>query len=180
MPNSIEMNMELYEQLTLEMVPGDVYDLNLSLGPMFEMLVEAEEPFTLQVGTKTSSLFAGGGEIGPRGPAGDSGTLVVTSAESLGLYRAVTITGNYCEPDINSLSNYAGVTTVAVASGVETSLLRTGYLSEPTWNWTVNAPIFVGASGTLTQVVSSVPMRRIGWAFSATEINLDPQPTIGA
>lgn len=158
---------------------ADVIDLTAELGPLFELVVEAEEPFTLQVGTKTSSLFAGGGEVGPRGPAGDSGTLVVTSSESLGLYRAVTIDGYYCEPNANSLSNYAGVTTVAVASGVETSLLRTGLLSEPTWTWNPNAPVFVGASGTLTQAAGTVPMRRIGWAFSATQINLDPQPMIG-
>jgi hypothetical protein len=63
-------------------MPNDEMDLNLQLGPQFILEVTQEtftmdatvtKTFELTVGTKTSSLFAGGGERGPQGEVGPQG-----------------------------------------------------------------------------------------------------------
>ena len=51
------------------------FNLNTALGPAFQLSMKAEQEFTLTVGTKSSSLFAGGGEQGPQGIQGPQGEI---------------------------------------------------------------------------------------------------------
>lgn len=176
------------------MVDNAQFDLSVEMGPMFTINVAhsmatgssnvsppfqinvsepIEQTFTLVAGVKSSSLFSGGAES-------PTNNVSVIAAQPLGVYRAVEITGIYCEPNISSLSRYAGVTRFAVTTGEKASVARAGLITDGGWNWTPDVPIFVGASGVLTQVSLTVPVRRIGWAVSPTQINLDPFPTIGA
>jgi hypothetical protein len=87
----------------------------------------------------------------------------------------------YTQPDADSLAAYAGVTRMATVAGDPINVVRSGLISEGAWNWTPNAPIFIAANGVLTQTQPTAgnPVRRIGWAISATELNLDPYPIIG-
>lgn len=105
--------------------------------------------------------------------------VLITAAQALGLYRAVTIDGFYADTTTPaSLNKYAGITTTALSLGEEKYVVKAGLMTEAGWTWTPDAPIFIGTNGTLTQTPVSGPMRRIGWAISATQINLDPFPTI--
>lgn len=66
--------------------------LNTQLGPLFELKVETEKPFNLQVGTKTSSLFAGGGEQGPQGEQGIQGIQGIAGDQ--GIQGPIGLTGD--------------------------------------------------------------------------------------
>lgn len=168
MSDPMNLTLELGPQFTIEVVES--IDQQLSIG----LSEPITQQFTLVAGVKSSSLFA------VAGSTATNLTVSITSAMALGLFRAVTFSGIYCEPDIDSLSEYAGVTTVAVGLGETTKVVKSGLITEGSWSWTPNAPIFVGTLGVLTQTPGALPIRRIGWAISATQIILDPFPIIGA
>ncbi len=95
-------------------------------------------------------------------------------------YRAVGYDGLFTQPNADSLSRYAGVTRMATVIGDPIDVVRQGLMTEAGWNWTPNQPVFISANGVITQTVPvGTPIRRIGWAISATELNLDPYPIIG-
>lgn len=116
------------------------------------------------------------GPAGPQGSPGQAGIPVV-AAVALGGHRAVTVFGQYAEPgDENIL---AGITTSAVAAGDTSYPIRAGIITEPSWSWTPNQPIFIASSGVLTQSPpTSSRIRRVAWAMSSTVINVDFYPAI--
>ena len=146
-------------------------DINLSavLGPRYEIV-----PLGVGVGSGHGS----GGL-----PISVSGTLdvAVTVQEAVGAYRAVGYDGRYSQPNTDSLAAYAGITQMAAIAGASITVVRSGLITESVWTWTPNTPVFIETDGALTQtqLLTGNPIRRIGWAISATEINLDPYPIIG-
>lgn len=149
-------------------------DLNLSmeLGPQYEILVQTNEPFTIEVGTAT-----GGGSGGT-----SSGTLdvAITAGETINAYSGVGYDGLKTTNTVNSLSNYAGIARYALTNGESASVVRSGLLTDMNWTWTPNAPVFISATGMLTQTApTSGAVRRVGWAITSTQLNLDPYPIIG-
>lgn len=169
------------------------YNINVELGPLFTLKCEnnsgpanqesalslvalpATQVIQLNVGTKSSSLFGTGG--GSTVIVSSEG-VEITASEPLGAFRAVTHSGYYCDPTEEDLSSYAGVTTVAMVSGSTGVAIRTGLISDSLWTLTPNQSVFISANGILTQTPTALPLRRIGWAVSTTEINLDPFPII--
>ena len=147
-------------------------DINLSvvLGPRYEIV-----PLGIGVGSGHSS----GGSSGTM----SSGTLdvAVTLQEAVGAYRAVGYDGRYSQPNTDSLAAYAGVTRIAAITGASINVVRSGLITESMWAWIPDMPVFIETDGALTQTqpLTGNPIRRIGWAISATEINLDPYPIIG-
>lgn len=61
------------DNLDLNAALGPAFELTALPGPSFQLSMSAEQEFTLTVGTKSSSLFAGGGEQGPQGIQGIQG-----------------------------------------------------------------------------------------------------------
>ena len=118
---------------------------------------------------------------GPQGPQGTPGTnataTTVIAAVPLGGFRAVIDDGNYA--DGTNMDRYIGVTKSAVAAGLAVEVQKDGPLTDPSFSFTPGQPVFASASGVLSQTPSSVNIRRIGWASTATTINLDPYPNIG-
>jgi hypothetical protein len=162
--------------LDLSAVFGPQYEIvinreSVDVGENFDLTLEVSEPLRIAVGT--------GFNVNPVA----TGTLdvTITAMQPIGAYRAVGYDGLYTQPDVDSLSVYAGVTRMATIAGDPINVVRSGLLSESGWTWTPNAPIFIGANGMLTQTQPTAgnPVRRIGWAISATELNLDPYPIIG-
>lgn len=173
----IDLNVELGPQFTIE-VAHSMGGAGVAVNTPFVLGVAApvEQTFTIVAGVKSSSLFSGGGN--PGNPDFNLNMQIAANA-NLSLYRAVTLTGIYCQPTVEGLSQYAGVTLSAIALATTGKIAKSGLISEGSWTWTVDAPIFIGVDGVLTQTAGSLPMRRIGWATSATQINLDPYPMIG-
>jgi hypothetical protein len=72
-----------------------------------------------------------------------------------------------------------GISTGAVASGATLNAQVYGRMYEPSWAWTPDLPIYVGANGALTQTrPTSGWLQRLAIADSATLIFIDPQPPI--
>ncbi len=148
--------------------------LNNEFGPQF-IIVNESDQLTLRVGVKSSSLFAA---QSMNTVTVSSDGIDITAAEALGLYRAVRHDGFYASSTLNDLSAYAGITTVALALGEVGNVVRTGLISDNSWTWVQNEAVFISANGLLTQTPPVLPIRRIGWAISPTQINLDPFPII--
>lgn len=161
--------------VTLNAVLGPRYEIVIAndvvnIGDNFELTLSQREPLRINVGTG----FNNNVQV-------NSGTLDVTiiALETLNAYRAVGYDGLFTQPDADSLSNYAGVTRMATPIGDPVDVVRSGLMEEGAWTWIPNQPVFSTTNGVLTQTVPTGVIRRIGWAISATKLNLDPYPIIG-
>ena len=107
---------------------------------------------------------------GAQGPAGRSGAigrtagnaLTVTAGISLGGHRMIVInTSGLAILADASIPEHAykvlGLTLGAAASGSSVDVLRSGELDEPSWHWTLDAPVFLGQNGLLTQDLPAPP-----------------------
>lgn len=163
--------------VTLNATFGPRYEIVIAtdvvgLDSNFNLTLQQQEPLRLNVGTGFNNLNQT-----------STGTLDVTiiAQQVVNAYRAVGYDGLFTQPTADSLSRYAGVTRMATVIGDPIDVVRTGLMTENGWTWTPNLPVFITADGVLTQTQPGVgiPIRRIGWAISATELNLDPYPIIG-
>ena len=76
--------------------------------------------------------------------------------------------------DINSCKNAIGVGLNAAAIGESVTIVSFGEISESSWQFTADAPVFLGPNGTLTQTVPQAGIfLQIGIAQSATSIFVD-------
>lgn len=144
----------------------------IGIDERFNLTLEQREPLRINVGTGFNAT-----------PENNSGTLDVTiiAQEVVNAYRAVGYDGLFTQPNADSLSRYAGITRMATVIGDPIDVVRSGLMTEAGWNWTPNQPVFISVNGVITQTQPTAgnPVRRIGWAISATQLNLDPYPIIG-
>lgn len=120
------------------------------------------------------------GTQGAQGPAGPSGgaAISVTAASAIGGHRIVVLDdagapAYASNQDINHLSKVLGMTLNAANPGDTLSIVRTGDVVEPTWNWTLNLPVFLGTNGLLTQTPPSTPAlfsQVVGFPITATKM----------
>ena len=131
-------------------------------------------------GTSSGASDGGGSVVIPPTPGEDppptsagSGVTSVTAAVALGGHRAITADGQYATPD--TLDRFVGITVAAVSAGQKAAYRAAGYMIEGSWNWQPDSPLFITGAGILTQAPPvSGALRRIAWAISPTEINIDP------
>lgn len=114
---------------------------------------------------------------GPPGvPGGAGGSFVLFPASTaIGGHRAVRLLGGQLA--YASASNVAdanlviGITVSAASQGGAAGVQTSGTMTEPSWSWTPDAPVFCGEQGALTQVAPSAGfVLIIGVAISATRI----------
>ena len=98
------------------------------------------------------------GVDGSDGAPGVAGGVVVlcTAGEALGGHRVVVLNASaeavYASNAVpEHLHKVLGLTTGAVILGAEATVQTGGEMTEPTWAWTLDAPIFLGENGLLTQ-----------------------------
>jgi hypothetical protein len=94
------------------------------------------------------------GEPGPAGP--DTRFIREIAGEALGGNRVVIVDDDskayYADRSISSHTNRVlGITTSAVSQDVFVDIQIFGIMVEPSWNWTMELPIFLSTSGVLTQ-----------------------------
>lgn len=135
------------------------------------------------------------GPIGPRGPAGSSGTgsdvgqvkLTVIASANLSGHRAITrrIDGTVEYADNTTASHLHApiwLTMSAVSLGAETEVLVYGTLTEPSWSWVPQLPLYLGTNGVITQTPPSPPgalfLAPLGVATGPTTVFVDRQPSI--
>ena len=69
-----------------------------------------------------------------------------------------------------------GVTIGAAASGASVSVRVSGIITEPSWTWTMAQPVWLGASGALTQTQPTTgALFQVGVPLGATALRIEPQ-----
>lgn len=118
------------------------------------------------------------GDTGDAGPgAGPIQSLQGIAGPALGGHRAVGMddTGVYryaSNATPADVLRVAGITVGAAASGAAVSVQTNGPITEPSWSWTPDAPVYLGQNGGLTQ---TAPTLASGAVFSmAIGIALTP------
>lgn len=122
------------------------------------------------------------GEAGPAGPAGPAGsgtTISKTAGVALGGHRAVVLDATehaiYADSsDLTHRDKVLGITTGAVVLGDIVTIQTYGEITEPSWAWIPDTPVFLGLTGLLTQTPPSVGFsQRIGFPTAATKLFVD-------
>lgn len=112
------------------------------------------------------------GEQGPSGRDGDDGFLVYPAAMPLSALRAVWMTVDglrYASAnDPDSCDAVLGITANASAENSPASVRHFGRIADASWNWTQEAPVFLGLDGALTQTPdNALPLVKLGIAIDA-------------
>ena len=133
--------------------------INEIIAPIAVTSQEIVAPVTLDALQVTAPVYIGQrGVDGADGAPGVAGGVVVlcTAGEALGGHRVVVLNAAaeavYASNAVpEHLHKVLGLTTGAVILGAEATVQTGGEMIEPTWAWTLDAPIFLGENGLLTQ-----------------------------
>jgi len=121
------------------------------------------------------------GEVGPPGPPGSPGEFIIskTASATLSGHRAVVpdAVGGVIYADSSTLTHRdktLGITTGAAGIGAAASIRTYGELNEPSWNWALDTPVFVGLTGLLTQTPpTSGFVQRVGFPTATDTLFVD-------
>ncbi len=165
--------------------PAPVVSVSLADGSQGVEIVEVQQHVVcapLQTPVALVEAPAAQGPPGPPGPTGPAGgsSITVVAGETLSGHRGVRFdaTGQafYAHPDDGTC---AGVTLSAALVGNTVQVQLGGQIIEPSWAWDPDEPIYLAASGILTQdPVDADSLVEMGVALSATSMMLRIQQTI--
>jgi len=152
-------------------------------GETSELVIEDEGAASLSIVGDSEVLELDMGTTGPQGPPGDPGAagsvLAKTASAAIGGHRVVVASGAdgvlVADPsDITHLHRVIGITEGAAVLGDGIDVRYAGEMTEGSWNWTPDAPVYAGAAGVLTQTPpSGAWLRIVAVAISATRIVVD-------
>ncbi|WP_051331767.1 hypothetical protein [Methylocaldum szegediense] len=123
------------------------------------------------------------GVQGPPGPAGGS-ALQYTAGEALGGHRMVVLNAQqkaiYADSsDPTHVDKVLGLTLGAAAQDALVTVQNSGEISEPSWNWALNQPVFLGTQGQLTQTPPATGfVLMVGFPTSSNTLFLDIKQAI--
>lgn len=143
------------------------------------LLVTETQILTEQVEEITILSVAEQGPPGATGPIGPSGgsALTVTAGPALGGHRLVVMDGadtaQYADPtNLSHAGIVLGMTVGAVVAGQPLNVIRLGEITEPTWNWTLNQPVYLGLNGVPTQTLPPTAVFSLVVGFPITSTKL--------
>lgn len=146
------------------------------------IVVGASAPEVIEVGVPGPPGLPGP----PGGGGGGSTTVTGTAGVDLSGHRAVVPdSGAFIYADSATLAHASRtplLTTGAASEGADVTLLLVGELTEPSWDWTPDAPVFLGNGGSLSQTEPVQPTDvfslQLGTALTATSILFEPRQPI--
>lgn len=117
------------------------------------------------------------GTQGPIGPSGGSATSAVSDTP-IGGHRFVYFdsahNAKYASNDVlTHAAKVVGMTLGATNAGDVINVLRSGAITEPSWSWVVDQPVFLGANGLMTQTQPEAPALFsliVGFPITATTL----------
>lgn len=149
----------------------------------------SEDTFTFDLGDDQMSVEMAEAEdvdVEFEGAVVDIGEDLVklTAADPLSGHRVATVNDDHQaiyadNTNIAHLHAILGVTIGAAEAGALVSVCTHGPITESSWNWTPRYPIYLGASGVLTQTPpAGAFVVIVGWAMSKTKMMVDPKMPI--
>jgi hypothetical protein len=111
---------------------------------------------------------------------------LVPTVTPIGGHRVLALdnTGKAVYADSASLpltQRVVGVSTSSTDAGVDAPIQTYGVMEEPSWNWVVELPVFLGTNGTLTQIPPTSPSKAsivVGFPTSPTTLFINIQQPI--
>lgn len=142
-----------------------------------EGIVTVDGEDTVIVSREPEIMLLDVGTQGPPGPPGEVGQSYVEfpAAVPLGGNRVARVLGGlavYADHATVADANLVlGITRGAVAAGALAQIQTGGLMTESSWSWAPDLPVFVGPVGTLTQTAPTAGFNLIvGIATSPTQI----------
>lgn len=124
---------------------------------MTEIIKVIKEVVVVRSARETSVIRSTAqGLPGPRGQAGAGSSVLLKTAITVGGHRvccpspAGLIYADWNLPD--TAGRVVGITDSAVDQGGEVQVRNYGEMTEPSWNWDITKPVYLGLNGVLTQV----------------------------
>lgn len=124
---------------------------------------------------------------GPPGPGGSATlTQTLTAGEILGGHRCVTLGSDglayYADNQSTPVPNGAlWITLHAALAGADVLVATYGPVTEPSWSWVPNRPVFLGITGLLTQTAPVPPAvfrAEVGMAQAADTLHVTRFPSV--
>ena len=155
---------------------------------MSELYLTIETPPPLQLIVQPPAIIQSTLQVG-QGPAGAPGGTILTvqSSQALSGHRVVRFNdlglADYASCAVESNAyRVIGITTSAVAANTDVGIQTFADITEPSWNWIPDQPIYLGVDGVLTQTVPVQPASKflmvIGFSITPTSMFVSPQPAI--
>jgi hypothetical protein len=119
------------------------------------------------------------GGTGPRGMPGEASVHNYVAGEILSGHRVVKLNNDnkavYVSNSVLTDSGRVfGITIGASLIGQTTQIITIGTFEEPSWDWVVDLPIYLGTNGQLTQLTPTYPSAKflvvVGVPLSSTSI----------
>ena len=137
-------------------VSGDQYKLCLQLDDRSEWLLTVVSPAAWRLRSGSALTVTAGAALGGH-------RMVVLNGGGVAIYADCT--------EATHAGKVLGMTLGAIADGDSGDVLRSGEVVEPSWNWTLDAPVFLGTAGQLTQVQPVSGFSQIvGFPVSTTKL----------
>ena len=141
------------------------------------LVVTAPEAIFVVVAEEVTSVVESIAQ-GPPGPPG-GGVITVTAGQNLSGHRIVSAGAAglavYADKDLlTSVQKVLGLTTGAAASGALVSIVPSGEITEPSWTFDTDLPVYLGKSGALTQMAPTTgAILQVGVALASTRLFID-------
>jgi len=147
------------------------------------ILSQPQTTTVVGTGQPTILLQVDAGVQGPPGPQGPAGGTAITApaAQALGGHRAVVLNASgaadYADCTTPAhMGRFAGITAGAASAGQPVTIINAGPLTEPTWAWTPDAPVYLASSGLISQTPPATGfLQIIGMTLSATTLFVSPR-----
>lgn len=178
-----ELSVEVVDGETIEVQDSNV--LVLETASVDSVEVQESSEYIIEVGSETGPPGPPGppGDPGPPGPPGGLNILTKIASIALSGHRAVS-------PKINGTLEYADATVLShlhrpvwltmssIGAGLSGEVLVEGEITESSWSWVPELPVYLGTNGLLIQIVPTFPslniLLQLGVAVSSTTLFFDP------
>jgi len=167
-----EFVVEVLDPAEVQVVEGEDYVLTQDTTRIEVVEVEQGVEVT-SAGPIEVVTAAEQGPEGIQGPPGSGSAVTRLAGVALGGHRVVVLDSSdeaiYADHTILAhRDKVLGLTNGAVAQGDEATIVTYGEVVEPSWNWTLDDPVFLGTNGMLTQVVPTTGfLQRVGFPNGA-------------
>lgn len=135
-----------------QIITDERYQITV-IEPGESVAIEDQERYGLEAVEETTLIVKLAGVINlTSGGVSPGASFQLTAATDLGGHRVATMQGGYADSsNTNHAYALAGLTTQAVSAGSIVQVQSSGSLTEQSWNWTQDEPVYVGNNGMLTQ-----------------------------